>query len=334
MNIIFSICNRIKENRYYAWYITRYLRYLSNRKSLLQGYTYSPRKKNESKKKVICIFDGKIHHGGLADRLRGIISTYQVCKELNLDFGLYFIHPFSLTDYLLPNQFDWVVTKKDLDFNLQNTCVCYLDTITCSSYEKQKQRKWLSNKLESKYSQYHVYTNAAFSYNDNYSEYFNELFKLSPRLENSLKQQIEVLGKDYLSVSCRFLNLLGDFNETYNVDILSEIEKEKLIQLNLQQLIKLHDLAPNSRILVNSDSRTFLRRAQDLAYVYVIPGNIVHIDNAINSDYESFEKTFVDFFMIAKAKAIYLFTASHMHNSGYPYAASLIYKSHFQIIKF
>ena len=36
-------------------------------------------------KTVICIYDGKIKNGGLADRLRGIVSVYSICKENKID---------------------------------------------------------------------------------------------------------------------------------------------------------------------------------------------------------------------------------------------------------
>ncbi|EXY99097.1 hypothetical protein M074_3604, partial [Bacteroides fragilis str. DS-166] len=32
----------------------------------------------------------------------GIISTYKVCKLLNLDFRIHFVKPFFLNDYLVP----------------------------------------------------------------------------------------------------------------------------------------------------------------------------------------------------------------------------------------
>ena len=39
-------------------------------------------------KTVICIYDGKIKNGGLADRLRGIVSVYSICKEYKIDFNM------------------------------------------------------------------------------------------------------------------------------------------------------------------------------------------------------------------------------------------------------
>ena len=97
----------------------------------------------------------------------------------------------------------------------------------------------------------------------------------------------------------------------------------------------LHDRYPGKHILVNSDSTTFLQTAAKLDYVYVIPGNITHIDGKNDTDeYNAYEKTFLDFFMIANAERIYLLRTGQMYNSGYPFAASKIYNRPFEKIEF
>ena len=72
----------------------------------------APRAQNE-RKQVICMFDGRMHHGGLADRLRGIISTDYVCKQKGYDFRIYFVHPFCLEDFLDVHLYK-IVNNKDL----------------------------------------------------------------------------------------------------------------------------------------------------------------------------------------------------------------------------
>jgi hypothetical protein len=132
------------------------------------------------------------------------------------------------------------------------------------------------------------------------------------------------------------MNLLGDFNETFNLSgIVSNEGKEQLIARSIKQLYKLHEQHPSKKILVNSDSTTFLQRASALEFVYVIPGNVTHIDgNNENNKYETYEKTFLDFFMIANAERIYLLRTGGMYNSGYPFAASKIYNKPFEKIEY
>ena len=57
----------------------------------------------ENNKTAIVMFDGKMAAGGLCDRLRGVISVYQTCKEKNISFKLNFVHPFNLQEFLVPN---------------------------------------------------------------------------------------------------------------------------------------------------------------------------------------------------------------------------------------
>ena len=75
-----------------------------------------PRATNKSKM-VICMLDGRALHGGLSDRLMGIISTYKVCKLLNLDFRIHFVKPFFLNDYLVPNKIDWKISYEEISYN-------------------------------------------------------------------------------------------------------------------------------------------------------------------------------------------------------------------------
>lgn len=289
-----------------------------------------------SQKRVVCIFDGKTKNGGLADRLRGIVSVYEVCKEQNLDFKILFTSPFNLSEFLVPNKVDWRINEDDLNYNTNIAALCYIDTLTGSEYEAKKQREWFCKEFKKKHIEFHVRTNAIFSYNGDFSTLFNELFKPSPRLRSSIEKQKAQLGTDYISTSFRFMNLLGDFNETFELhNKITKKEQSELIIKNIEQLRLLHDKYPSKRILVNSDSTTFLQTAAKLDYVYVIPGNVTHIDGKNNNnEYEAYEKTFLDFFMIANAERIYLLRTGQMYNSGYPFAASKTYNKPFEFIEF
>ncbi len=302
----------------------------------LEEYSKESCIKRHNKKRVVCIYDGKIKNGGIADRLRGVVSTYKVCKELKLDFKILFTSPFNLSDFLVPNNINWEIKEDELNYNTNITDLCYIDTLTGSDYESNRQEKWFIREFKKKYHEFHVRTNATFSYNGDYSTLFNELFKPSLQLQSSIEKQKEILGIGYISTSFRFMNLLDDFNETVELHCkLTKEEQDELIIKNIEQLQLLHDKYPDKRILVNSDSTTFLQTAAKLDYVYIIPGNVTHIDGKNNSnEYEAYEKTFLDFFMIANAERIYLLRTGQMYNSGYPFAASKIYNKPFERIDF
>lgn len=299
--------------------------------SLDEYSTYAAIKQLDNKR-VICIYDGKIRNGGLADRLRGIISVYQICKEQNLEFKIIFTNPFNLSEFIEPNIIDWRITEQELNYNTTIADLCYIDTLTGSDYEAKKQEQWFKREFKKKYKEFHVRTNAIFSYNGDYSTLFNELFKPSPKLQASIEKQKEILGVGYISTSFRFMNLLNDFNETVELHgKLTQEERNELIVKNIEQLQLLHDKYPGKHILVNSDSTTFLQAAAELDYVYIIPGNVTHIDGKNDTDeYNAYEKTFLDFFMIANAEKIYLLHTGQMYNSGYPFAASRLYNKPFE----
>lgn len=302
----------------------------------LDEYSKKATAKQSPNKRVICIFDGKIKNGGLADRLRGIVSVYQVSKEQNLEFKIKFTSPFNLSEFLEPNIIDWRITEQELNYNTTIADLCYIDTLSGSDYEAKKQEQWFRREFKKKYNEFHVRTNAIFSYNGDYSTLFNELFKPSPKLQASIEKQKEILGVGYISTSFRFMNLLNDFNETVELHgKLTQEERNELIVKNIEQLQLLHDKYPGKRILVNSDSTTFLQAAAELDYVYIIPGNVTHIDGKNDTDeYNAYEKTFLDFFMIANAEKIYLLRTGQMYSSGYPFAASKIYNRPFEKIDF
>ena len=302
----------------------------------LDEYTvYAPIKHIE-KKRVVCIYNEKMWNGGLADRLRGIISVYEVCKEQNIDLKVLFNHPFNLTLFLVPNKVNWTIKNNELNYNTSVTDHCFIYTQTNSDYEAKKQKQWFRKEFTKKYKEFHVRTNAIFSYSSDYSTLFNELFKPSTQLQSSIDKQKKNLGTNYISTSFRFLNLLNDFNEADDISKpLSEKEKNKLIYKSITQIHNLHSKYPDKRILVNSDSITFLQEAKKLDFVYVIPGCITHIGGKNKSnEYQTYEKTFLDLFMIANAEKIYLLRTGQMYNSGYPFAASKIYNRPFEKIEF
>ncbi len=292
-------------------------------------------KSTNGHKRVICIHDGKLKTGGLVDRLRGIISVYSICKEYNLDFKILFTQPFPLDRYLIPNSVDWRISSDELNYNLKETNICLIDSINGSKYEAQKQEEWFRKELKKNYREFHIYTNAHFSYNHNFAQLFTELFAPSTLLQQLIDKEKNNLGEGYISTSFRFLDLLNDFNETSGRNIvLSKAEQTQLINKNIEQLNILHNKFPQKKILVNSDSCTFLQEAAKLNFTYIIPGEIRHVDSSDVIKEHTHDKTFTDFFMIANAAEIFLFITGGMYNSGFPFAASRLYNRPFHKIIF
>lgn len=323
-------------SEWYAWYIERLRVTRSYHKRLSPFYSQKEAIPSDGVSFVVNIFDGKIQVGGLADRLRGILSTYYICKKTGRSFKLHFVSPFNLELYLVPNQYDWRCKESELCFDKNYTCVLPIFTTQEGLYQQKKLEQWLYNQISRTDRQCHVYTNAFFSYDYDYKQLFFELFKPSDALRQTLDHYSGILGESYISISCRFLDLLDDFNETQAINAsLTDVEKRALIERVLYEIDKLHLQYPNRTILCNSDSVTFLNEAAKMAYTYVVPGEITHLEGVVKrDDYQLYEKTFVDFFLIAKASHIYLLKTGLMYDSGFPYAASKLYGNPFDKIVF
>lgn len=78
------------------------------------------------------------------------------------------------------------------------------------------------------------------------------------------------------------------------------------------------------KVLVTSDSVSFLEEAKKLPFVYVIPGDPLHIDAAQNTDKDVNIKLFLDYFVLSRSKKVYLIIEDKMHNSGFSYSAAML----------
>ena len=86
---------------------------------------------------------------------------------------------------------------------------------------------------------------------------------------------------------------------------------------------------PGKMLLVTSDSITFLRRVAQIDGVYVIPGTLSHMDCSKHGDApantaDGYLKSFLDFYMISKARKVYRVGTPLMYHSEFPlYAAKI-----------
>ena len=93
---IFHVIGKDIQNVFQNLFKQRYKWRREIRRYVASYYTEDASPAINQEKEVIYMVDGRMHHGGIGDRLRGIISTYDVCKKLNISFKINFISPFSL----------------------------------------------------------------------------------------------------------------------------------------------------------------------------------------------------------------------------------------------
>ena len=303
------------------------------------GYDSSPYPKQPGND-VIMMFSGRVSlwafdlHGGLADRLKGIVSVYKACIEANRTFKILHTIPYKLEDYLEPNEIDWRIKEDEIQYNRNAVHPHYLRHAHYKDEEKYLMWR-LIKLLKSEKGIHHIYSNAKMINDEEYRDLFHKLFKPSPVIQSHITNNLQNINNIYISLSFRFCHLLGDPIDEYMPE-LNQNDKISLLNKTYNSIIDFHQSYPNHTILINSDSATFIDyiKKKELNYVHIIPGIPIHIDqvkvNELNT-IDSYIKTFVDFFMISKAEKVFLVKSTEMRNSGFPKVASIIGNKPFQI---
>ena len=280
--------------------------------------------KRHSKTVILMVLNETTFSGGLSDRFRGITSVYQECKRQGLEFKIYFETP-NLIDCLEPNDYDWYIKKEDICYDTKRVYPCTILTYHSleDKTEPKVQSRILKWFLKKNYEQIHVYTNMR-SGDSEYGKLFHELFKPCKELQEQINFHLAALGgeKQYSAMVFRFRQLLGDFKE--GGETLPTEDREPYMERCLAVVRKEHDQKPDQKILVTSDSGTFLKMVSTLPYVYVIPGEVVHIGFTYNAAKMTYMKSFVDYYMLSYAKCVTLVRDKKMYHSGFALRAAML----------
>ena len=286
----------------------------------LKYYTFFNHSKN-IRPLYIAMVDGRFSHGGLSDRLKGIISLYAYCKARHKDFRINFTSPFNLSDYLVPNKYDWRISPEEITCSYWNVRVL---NITCE-YKGERLLKLKTKKQIHYYNNHNIIESINKCYGTHYSygELFNELFVPVPELSNLIDIHRKRIGSDYLAAVFRFQDLLGDFKE-YDFPTLAMDERLLLMERCKNAILRLMDKHPGQKCLVTSDSSSFLEYISKVDRVYTLPGKVVHMDVTSDASYAIYMKSFLDLYMIAGAKQVFCIGTKEMYPSEFPmYAAKI-----------
>lgn len=275
---------------------------------------------------AIVLIDGTQYHGGLCDRLKGIVTLYAYCKQRGLGFRIKHDHPFNLEDYLIPAQYNWLLKPGELSMNIRYSRFLHM--------RGENQAKRLRNLHTSKQILYDgnrdclKVLNADRGTDYQWGTLFCELFKPAPAIGVQIQKLTEKIGKPYNASVFRFQNLLGDFKEYRYRSLKSAEERNALIEKCLEGLKAHIDKTKKMPMLVTSDSVTFLTKAAQIEGVFIIPGSLSHMGGAkkskLTDPYAVYMKSFLDFYMLSEAQTIAGIGTSRMYPSQFPYYASLI----------
>lgn len=147
---------------------------------------------------VIIMVDNTIYNPGLADKLRGILSIYSLCKEKHIDFKINWTYPFELTEYLLPNKINWIIEQEKIKYSLSDSKIVVIDTLPNIHASQQSiidKKIFDDTVLNSQYLQYHIYTNSII-HTQAFPNLFRELFTPSENYNHSLIYITKTSGKN------------------------------------------------------------------------------------------------------------------------------------------
>lgn len=304
--------------------------YLSNK--FKQGYKslHSESYNNEiTHKMLIYMADGKMRHGGISDRLRGAVSVYKLCKNNGFVFKIHFVHPFDLSEFLIPNTYNWLLLSDEIIYDKRYSMPIVRSTGLPKQMGKKQEKRMLAKVMDDK-MQYHIYTNNCFA-EDEFHDLFVELFKPSFKLQSLIDENLKKINGDYISISFRFQQALGDFRDSPS-KILKEEDALMLIKKCLDACSYIHKIAPShKKVLITSDSIRFINAVKCFSYVYIVPGDVGHLD--YNSGTNANMKTFLDLFLISRAQKAYNVVSKEMYNGGFALRGAMIGGIEYEIVR-
>lgn len=285
-----------------------------------------------AEKTIVICFDGTFSHGGLVDRIKGMISFYEVANQLNCNFKIRFDHPFDLSVYFEPNQHNWKLDAP-VQYNPLDTQVFYLmDDFNCNPLTliQQSQAKTILIYCNIDYLNKLIPNCTAEEQAAKWRTNFNELFKKSDFLSKALAM---MPSEKRLVFHTRFTSLMGDFKDSTST-VLTVSEQEALKKTLVEKIKQKAMLFPEYSVYVLSDSVVFLEFIKNNTAYKVLKGTPKHVDIKNNgSDLEAHTKTLTDFFFIAASDQVYLLKESKMYMSGFSKYAAILGATSFEVIK-
>jgi hypothetical protein len=254
--------NAIKGFIWYNLGLLEIIFYWKTKKFLKKHYTNNNGTSTLNTKTIIYMLDGRAYSGGITDIIRGIVSMYKLSKEIGYDFKINFCYPYELTNYLEPNKYNWRISSDEISYNLYNSVPLWLYSVhnnygKSREYEVEYQRRILKRFVEKNRScsQLHIYTNSDWTQSYEYSVLFNELFKPAKRLLDAINFHKSHLANNYVSMTFRFQQLLGDFVKNHTgtdktmrvIDMLRESDPRRLHEIPEHGIIQLRALLGDFR---------------------------------------------------------------------------------------
>ena len=278
---------------------------------------------SSTKNGLFFIIDETNSHNGITDRLKAAVGLYYIAKCSHADF--HFIHRagFDLRDYLKPNKVPWSAELSDIpELSPETKYIEYLPPFSgIPEIDPDQQyvcRRYIGKNI--------IEMTDVPDWQRVWRDLFWELFTPDEKVLEALAQA--EMPERYVAVNARFINSLGRFEDAdYNAP-LPEKKQEELID---EVLLKVAEIVEESALpaVISSDSVRFMEEAERRGFQTIDTKGTGHI---MNPDVEDlvYLKTFVNFFLLARAEKIYSILnvegvpENSLYKTQYPRYAAII----------
>jgi hypothetical protein len=224
--------------------------------------------------------------GGLADRLKGLVSTYALSKKLNREFIVNWTFPQKLNTVLEPNKYNWLprpiqgFTQKDY-FLIDN-----------DSFNQHKHLFSPVSEMNFPEDLVTIRTNINFlpllNMTESFADLFEELFK--PKFTIPSLQE-------YVGFSARFGGTQSNWAD-------SDFDRVVTYDYAFESLQEQMSKNKNKKLFICTDSSAFLEFLKDKGVDFLTTeGYAEHIDHEGCTE-QGFKKVFEDFFILRQCDPI------------------------------
>lgn len=286
----------------------------------LKNYKLFTGRKDGCGNLVVCCISDKVYAGGLCDRFKGMISAYAWAKANGYGFRILHTTPYDLSVFLKHAAYDWTLKEGELSRGASSTKLFLV--------RGEKGGRLLKFKPDGRQMHYYGNMDVLARINDvfgkeyKWGDLFKELFKPSEELQALIDEAKP--EEEYVSASFRFQKLLGDFDEKYHASINSEEARKELIDKCLAAIERIRSENPGKKVLVTSDSTTFIEAAKHLEGVFTVEGKRVHIQYDTDAAYDDYLTCFIDFYLLTESCRLYRVCFGKMYLTGFPATAALV----------
>lgn len=280
-----------------------------------------------AQRRALMVFDSSTKYGGWMDRVKGMLSVYELACLTGRTFGVSTGETFPLDGLIEPATFDWRIARRDLRWHPFSTGFHVSRDRWVDAFPALRDARWRTLFVETNldyFEELHPELDEA-ARNALWSKRYHELFRLAPALE---REVAAIADRQAIAVHARFTSLLGDFRDV-TLRVLPPGERDALLAACTARLRALVAEHPARRIIVMSDSVTFLRAAAAVdPRVVTLPGTPTHLDHE-HAVRAALHKTLLDFNVMCRCARIIQLRLGPMYDSAFSRYAALVHGAPF-----